>query len=328
MLSPGNVRDVVPGHLEDLAYRYPWGEATPAYGWGALGLALALGIFLLLGRPSAPIRGRYIAWAAVVFIAGTVFALGPELTLTGSAWVPLAETRFGQHLSRLMPYTWLTHLPLFGDVRVPARFTMMGMLGLAILSGAGATLLWRARRAGQAVLGLLVAFAILESGFPDGGVAQQWVPMTRDTLYAPIRADRSDSIVVDIPLGFVGATAGAGEAAAHMEPMLRAIEHEHPIAEAYITRLTQDEVTSLAGRPLYSAILALQHAPADQGAPPAVDVRAARSDLDAIGVGWAVVWPDAGRGILPFLERLGCVRAREEAGIVVMRCGDSEQATR
>ena len=169
MLSPGNVRELFPGGLEDLAYRYPWGEATPTYGWGALGLALGCLVLLTMGRVASPIPRRFLVWAAVVLVGATVLALGPELTLTDEPFVPLAEERHGQRLSLLMPYTWLTHLPLFSDVRIPARFTMMGMLGLALLSGVGATVLWRASRLGRGVLAVLVAFALLESGFPDGG---------------------------------------------------------------------------------------------------------------------------------------------------------------
>jgi hypothetical protein len=319
MLSPGNVREAVPGTLEDLAYRHPWGEATPAYGWGALALALACVILLPLARPPSPARLLFLVWAGVVLAAGTVLALGPELTFTDRAWLPLEESRYGQRLSLVMPYTWLTHLPLFGDVRIPARFTMMGMLGLALLGGAGATLLWRAGRAGRVLLSVILAFAVLESGFPDGGADQRWVPLQRDSLYAPVRADERDSVVVDIPLGFIGATAGAGETASHLESMLRATEHEHPIAEAYVTRLTQSQVDALVARPFYSSVLALQRKPPGEVAPPRVDIAAAASDMRATDVGWAVVWPGAERRVMAFLERLGFVRVREDAGIVLMR---------
>ena len=319
MLSPGNVRDAVPGTLETLAYRYPWGEATPTYGWGALGLALACLLVLGLRRAASPIPRRFLIWATLLLVGGTLLALGPELTFTDTPHVPLAEERYGQRLSLLMPYTWLTHLPLFGDVRMPSRFTMMGMLGLALLAGAGASLLWRAGRTGRAVLAVLVAFAVLESGFPDGGVGQKWVPIERSSLYEPIQADSGDSVVVDVPLGFLGATAGAGEGAAHLEPMLRAIQHGHPMAEGYMTRLTQRQVDALVGRPFYSSVLALQRKPPGEPAPPAVDRAAAEADLRAIGVGWVVVWPEAHRRVIPFLAQLGFVREREEDGIIVMR---------
>jgi len=322
MASPGAVRGVVPGRLEELAYKNPWGEATPAYGWGALGLGLMLFGMLVLGRRRRirlEVPARFLIWAALVFAGASVLALGPELTLAGSPATPLPVERYGQRLSGVMPYTWLTYLPVFGDVRVPSRFTMPGMLALAMLAGCGAAAASRAGRAGRVVAAALLAFAVLEAGFPDGGIAGRWVPMTRAALYAPIKADRSDRVVVDVPLAFLGATNGAGASPGAVEPMFRAAEHGHPVAEAYITRLTGAQVRTLVAHPLYSSLIALQSGANDGAAPPAGDVAAAARDAEAIAVGWVVVWPQAERQVLPFLERAGFERVHAVDGILLYR---------
>jgi hypothetical protein len=216
-----------------------------------------------------------------------------------------------------MPYTWMTYLPFFADVRVPARFTMLGMLPLAMLGGLGFALL---RSRGRIALGLaavLVAFAVVESGFPDGGAAKKWVPMERERLYAPVKADRSDSIVVDVPLGFIGATEGVGGfPGGVVEPMLRATEHGHPIASAYITRLPRDTIGALQRHRFYADLTALQNPGV---AAPAVDVPASAESARALGVGWVVVWPDGQRRVLPFLEQTGFRRVREDDGILLYR---------
>ena len=317
MGSPGAVRGWFPGRLEDLAFRHPWGEATPVFGWGALGLALAALVLLVVARARPPVAGRFLAWGALLFAAAAVFALGPELTVADSAHVPLPIERHGERLSALMPYTWMTYLPFFADVRVPARFTMLGMLPLAMLGGVGFALLRARGRIALALAGGLLAFAVVESGFPDGGAAREWVPMQRERLYAPVKADRSDSIVVDVPLGFIGATEGVGGApGGNIEPMLRATQHGHPVASGYVTRLTRAKVDELLRHRFYADLIALQNP--DTPAP-AVDAPAGAEDARRSDVGWVVVWPDAHRRVLLFLTRTGFERAGEEDGILLYR---------
>jgi len=315
MTSPGSVRGWFPGRLEDLAFRYSWGEATPVYGWGALGLALAGLVLLAVRRSRPPVPWRFVAWGALLLAGASVLALGPELTLRETPHLPLAVERHGQQLSGLMPYTWMTYLPFFADVRVPARFTMLGMLPLAMLGGIGFALLRSSGRIAVGVAAVLVAFAVVESGFPDGGNAQHWVPMERERLYAPVKADRSDSIVVDVPLGFIGATAGAGKVpGGEIEPMFRATQHGHPIATGYMTRLTPASIEALLRHRFYADVMALQRA---DGTP--VDVRASAETARRLDIGWVVVWPDGDRRVLPFLEQTGFRRVREDDGILLYR---------
>ena len=323
MLSPGNVRSWFPGGLEHEAYKYPWGEATPAYGWCALLLGAAGFVLVLLSSRRRILPGlerRAVVWGVLVLLVGSIFALGPELTFRATPHVPLPITEHGQRLSLLMPYTWLVQLPLFQDVRVPSRFVMLGMLGLSMLAGFGAMELWRRGVLGRSIAVVAVAFGLVEIGFPDGGAAHQWVPLERASLYAPIRADHSDSTVVDIPLAFVGATAGAGRTPGKIEPMLRGAQHGHPIAEGYVTRLSPVVLAKLVAHPFYAAVLAQQGSSPDDSAPlPVGDPAALRADVAALHVGWVVLWPSASARVPVFLQTLGFTPVRRRDGIIVYR---------
>jgi len=344
MLSPGNVREWFPGGLEHEAYRYPWGEATPAYGWGTLVLALAGAVLALVSlvrrrrrrhgdpdrepvaaEPPTRLGRRAVVWGALVFLVGSVFALGPELTLRGIPYVPLAVEEHGQRLSALMPYTWLVQLPLFEDVRVPSRFVMLGLLGLVVLAGFGAVGLWRHRPWGRALVIVALLFALVESGFPDGGSSKRWVPLERDGLYAPVRNDRSASKVVDIPLAFIGATDGAGRTPGKFEPMLRATQNGgHDIAEGYVTRLSPDTIAKLVAHPFYAAVLAQQGSGPDDVAPlPPMDLAAVKADLRAMDVGWVTLWPNASKRVPAFLRSLGFTPVRRSDGIVLYRAPEA-----
>lgn len=315
MLSPGNVRSIVPGNLQSLAYAHPWGEATPAYGWAALALTLCLAfVTLVLRRGPPPLPRSTVIWALVTFFLMSWLALGPQFRFGTFPHTPLGFTRDGQRVTLLMPFTWLTYVPLLGDIHAPSRFTLLGMLPLSMLAGAGFQQLRREGRLASAIAYALVLFGLLESGFPDGGAAKQWVPLTRAGLYAPITRDRTHSLVVDVPLGFVGSTAGAGEAANDMEPMLRATQHGHPVAEGYVTRLPQSLINDLVNVPLYAAILAEQ-----SGQQTDVKPAVARSDATAIGARWVVVWPEANLAVRRYLMAIGYRTANIADGIRVMR---------
>jgi hypothetical protein len=319
MLSPGNVRAFIPGHLANLAVERPRGEAVPAYGWGALGLTLSLLLLIFVARRRPVISKRVLAWALLVFLGASWLALGPQFKFDTFAYVPLAFRHDGQLLSPLMPYTWFVKIPGLEEARVPSRFTMLGMLPLAILAGAGFAQLRSAGRWGLLIAGALVAFALLESGYPDGGGGNNhWVPLARTHLYAPVKADHSRSIVVDVPLGFLGANTGDGASPGQMEPMLRATEHEHPIAEAYLSRISPELVEKLGSYPLYYSLIDLQ-GPAGASQPSPASPALARASAQSLDARWVVVWPAANRRVLAYLRAVGYRQVTTEQGILLYK---------
>lgn len=303
MVSPGNVRVGVPGTLESLAYRHPWGEATPTYGWAVLALAFIALVAVVIKRKPATVPGATVAWGTALTLLATVLALGPVLRIATVNHVPFPIELDGQTLSALMPYTWLSQLPMFGDVRIPARFTMLGILPLSVLAGLGVQILWSWRRFGQAVVVLVLGFALLESGFPDGGSGKLWVPLDEPEVTHPIAQDKSSSVVMDVPLGFISGTAGAGTGHEQIG-MLRATEHHHPISGGYVSRMSQPQVDTLLKHRLYNDVIALQ--PDIPGAgDPAVDPAVGAADATASNIRWAIVRPEASRRVVRYLESAG-----------------------
>jgi hypothetical protein len=319
LLSPGNIRPLVPGELELWSTRHDLSGGSSAYGWGLLGLAIA-GVLLTRTRP------RPLWWAAALALVASMLALGPEIEWSTGSWIPLEFERYDQRLSGLMPYSWLVQLPVFEDFRVSARFAQLGVLGLAVLAGFGVQALW-SRRWGRVAATCLLALAALEAGWPDGGRTRTPVPEERTALYAPVRADRSSSTLIDVPYGLLGGAAAAfGSQMPGNEFMLRATEHGHPILGAWVTRLSRKRVEAATRHRLLVDLAVLQGRAVPPGAPlnvaPAdapVDPAKGRTDADALRLRWAVVWPWTNPEVMPYLRQIGFRRVGSEDGITLMR---------
>jgi len=96
--------------------------------------------------------GSFGAFAAVAMVSAFVLSLGPEIRADGRV---IGETG---------PYWFLySYVPGFDGLRVPARFAMLVMLFLAIMSGLGAAVLERRWRQGGTVVVVLGLLAFTES---------------------------------------------------------------------------------------------------------------------------------------------------------------------
>lgn len=154
-----------------------------------LSLAFALAGLALASGPTcrAAIRGRsalafYLVAAATFFLC----SLGPQ----PSAW--------GERFLYQPPYAWLMRLPLFGDsVRVPARFSMLMALALAVAGSLAAHHLTAGRPQRRKLLSI-AAIAIIAEGwiwqFPLTAVPR------RDF---DVRQSDQVAAVVELPLGDV-----------------------------------------------------------------------------------------------------------------------------
>ena len=101
--------------------------------------------------------------------------------------------------------------------------------------------------------------------------------------------------------------------------MFRATQHGHPIAEGYVTRLTQAKVNALVAHPLYAAVLAWQTPAAPAAPPPPTNVAAVAQDARRLDARWMVVWPSANPRVLTLLAALGYRRVLEHDGILLYR---------
>jgi hypothetical protein len=129
-------------------------------------LLAGLGIVAAWGRRGD--RRRWIVLYAAIAVAGFLCSLGPQVRLWGSL-----VTTHG-------PYEWIQAvLPGMGGMRVPARFAIVFMFGLAVVAGCGAgALLSDVRRSLRlAILGALLVGIVADGwaapltvvAYPGGG---------------------------------------------------------------------------------------------------------------------------------------------------------------
>ncbi len=161
---------------------------TVFLGWAGLALATA---------GAVRYRRRLLAWivSTLVFV---LFSLGPLLQINGRSIFDLD----GLAVNVPMPFILLHYIPIVKANRVPNRFSVVLMLGLAVLAGFGAYwLLTKLRRsrlfvaAGCLLLALLLVF-------------EHWsvpLPLTDARIppaYRMIAAEPGDFAVLQLPMGW------------------------------------------------------------------------------------------------------------------------------
>ena len=182
--------------LGGLAHIYQFSqprEGIPTFG-------VVLPVLALLGL--AVSRRRRSAWLlAIGWLVAAALALRPFLMVGSHGCTPLAVYWDGGHC-RAAPYSWFVRSPGSPPFREADRLALLGLLPAALLAGAAVE--WLARRSRPLVV-LALALAALDAGprLPR----RQDRPDLGGRVVAPITADPSGSIVVDIPFGLRGGVA-------------------------------------------------------------------------------------------------------------------------
>ena len=162
---------------------------------------------LLLPRLRATLagpRGSMLSFAVVAVLGTILLTLGPTLTAHGRP--------FGDG-----PYLLLyNYVPGFDGLRVPSRFFMVTLVFLAVMAGLGATwLIARWRRAGAALVVAGMAAMLIDGWMApievsrplyqsDHLLATPFVAPSASTLnavYARLRDEPADAVVVEFPMG-------------------------------------------------------------------------------------------------------------------------------
>ena len=270
-------------------------------GWVVIGYGLVVSVAALVGlvvtwrRPGTRQLG-------LLWLGCTLLALGPVPWIFNRAYHPLALQWHGVAMSALMPFTWFVRVPGLGNFREAARFTELGLVAAALLAGAAVN--WLSARA-RPVLVVLLVLGLLEAGWSGNLTTRMWpigvMPTALPSLNAPIAADHSHSIVVDIPFGIRGGLPVTGRPFPP-ESMVLATADGHPLADGYASRIPSATLTGIAQRPFYAALLRLQ-----TGLRPNTyaQLRAARHSARLMHIGWVLVWvrSPAIRRFLPSLWR-------------------------
>jgi hypothetical protein len=268
--------------LSSLAALYYQGRA----GWVVIGYGLIVSLAALVGLVTAWHRPG-TRQLGLLWLGCSVLALGPVPWILDRSYHPVTVKWDGVRMSALMPFTWFVRLPGLANFREAARFTELGLVAAALLAGAAVN--WLGAHA-RPVLVVLLALGVMEAGWSGNLTTRMWpigvMPTALPALDAPIAADHSHSIVVDVPFGIRGGLPVAGSPFPP-ESMVLATADGHPLADGYASRIPSTTLAGIAKRPFCASLLRLQ-AGLRPNTPAQLD--AARRSARLMHVGWVLVW--------------------------------------
>jgi hypothetical protein len=218
-----------PGERDELsrfASRVGW--LQPSSNWNGAGLDTSVTLYIVVAMLCIVAvirrRDRTLGWIAFAGVFA-VLSLGPTLRVFGSVW-------FENTKPFVLPYGVLTtRVPGFGFMRAPARFMMIGWVGLAMAAAIGLEYLQgRYRRASRLILVGAVALLLLES-WPKPWSQQQPPPIS--SFHAHIASDTETYAILDLPFEWPSASLGSIYQYDQMT-------HHKPIAWGYVSRLYRE----------------------------------------------------------------------------------------
>jgi hypothetical protein len=205
---------------------------------GALVCALLWLASTRQGRGAFAVRNASLFYAAMAVLMW-LMSLGPEARLSGT------------QLLYSPPYSWLLEIPAAGSLRVPARFWMLGVMSLAVLSAYPfASRILRTRLAA-----LVLLLAILAEGWTSVAAAsfRRRVPLAPPAGDGPVLVLPLGTVADDIEAQFHAVRDGyrivngySGYQPPHYMPLSNALERREAGALSALRR----------GRPLYISVAA------------------------------------------------------------------------
>jgi hypothetical protein len=271
MFAPNpRIADYGLGRLATIYHAHTPTEALATFGVVLTVLAVA-GLVVSWHRRSARLL-------ALLWLGSAALALGPTLYVAGRQYIPLAQAWHGQQVSLLMPDTWLIRLPGLTSFREPDRFTLLGLVGAALL--AGAAMDWLRHRSRPALAGVAL-LAALEAGWPGPSAT---MPTALPALDRPIAADRSGSIVVDVPFGIKGIP-WYGK---NLSPfaLVQATADGHPRGDSYTSWVPRSTLDGIRRHAFYAGLVSARLGQRISAA----QIAAARQDRARLHIGWVLVW--------------------------------------
>jgi 4-amino-4-deoxy-L-arabinose transferase-like glycosyltransferase len=286
-------------------YQGPYSMAVVTF--GAVLTALALfGTAVCWRRRTA--RALALLWAGCAALS-----LGSELWIGRHRYLPFATVLHGVRVSMIMPFTWFVQLPGLADFREANRFTELGLVPAALLAGAAVEWL---RAHARAALFPVLTLAVLEAGWP-GNPGIGAIPTALPRLDGPIAAQHTRSIVVDVPFGIRGGLPVIG-GSFPAESLVLATADQHPLADAFISRIPASTLADIEHNPFYAVLL---NAQGGQHRTTAAQFAAAAASARRMNVGWVLVWQQT-RPVLRALRLAGFRFAYQADGVPVYRPAD------
>jgi hypothetical protein len=183
--------------------------------------------------------GRWASrlWLGVV-IAAASLTLGPFVRIAGvETYVPT-------------PWALLRYVPIIGEARMPPRFGVIVILGVAVLFAGALELLCRRYPNRRRTL---IAGVLLLATFELMPVPRQIYPATFPSIYTTIRNDPRDVTVLELPAGMLDGLSAIGKYSAISQFFQTA--HGKPIVGGYLSRVPDAEKQYLVSRPLLAALV-------------------------------------------------------------------------
>ncbi len=322
------------------------GEGLPGFGLIASVLAV---IGIIIGWRK---KYRFAWWFALLWLGCAILALGTSITIGSDCVVnqSSAGQLYGRscqqfmpfmghihwaafnesgktvwemvRVSNLMPYTWLVRIPWLSGLREADRFALVGMIGVALL--AGIVVQWISERKWKIAAPLLVvvlALSVFELGWQGGTTGPPFTPTEvmpdrMAWLDAPIKADKSNSIVLDVPYGLRGGLRLTGSGISERAFVL-ATEDGHPRAESYTAWVPLPTINAIKAHAFFKYLMVYQGATHE---PTNNQLKAASRDLKTLNIGWVVEWRNLWRlnhpeqrigKLVTYLRDLGFKEVRE-----------------
>jgi hypothetical protein len=226
---------------------------------------------------------RRNAWLLALLWAGcAALALGSALWIGTQPHVPLPHLWHGTALSQVLPFTWFVKIPGLSSFREADRLTILGLIPATLLAGAAVNWL---RYHARVLLIPVLALALLEAGW-SGNPGVGTMPTAMPALDTPIAADHSGSVVVDIPFGIRGGLPVIGSAFPP-QSMVLATADQHPLADAFISRIPATTLSGIQQHPFYAALL---NAEGGHHTTTTAQRRAAKADARRMHIGWVLLW--------------------------------------
>jgi hypothetical protein len=169
-----------------------------------------------------------------------LLALGPFIHIAGiNSYIP-------------GPWAFLRYVPILGLTRSPSRFSVVLMLGVAILFATALTSLARRypakRRLIVSTVGVLLLLELLPAPRPIYSAA---IPR----IYEHVKAAPHDVRLMELPVGARDGTSSVGNFTARSQ--FFQTFHEKPLVGGYLSRVSQRRIDAMRSNPMLDALMLL-----------------------------------------------------------------------
>jgi hypothetical protein len=232
ILLPNPNHPLAPGVLVD------WLNAWPTrYVEGLVSIPLVAIVTLCVAWRAGWVPSRW--WAGVTALFG-LLALGPFIHIAGmNTYVP-------------GPWAFLRYVPILGLTRSPSRFSVVLMLGVAILFATALVALTRRyparRRLIVTTVGALLLFELLPAPRP---IYSATIPR----IYQQVRDAPGNIRLLELPVGARDGTSSVGNFTARSQ--FYQTFHEKPLVGGYLSRVSRQRIDAMRSNQMVDALLVL-----------------------------------------------------------------------